>query len=198
MCTLKCVVTMLTLAFVLAVATPARAEEPQVVNYIVAQVNGDVITRAGYLRELEGLHDELKVQMQGKRDAEVETEYEKLKTGVLDTMIDDLLLKQKAKELGIDEDVEVEVNRRMLQVAQASNLPTMEKLEEELRKDGINLDDVRATVRKPIQRQRVLELEVLEPLVGRGGTTEQVEAARKEYLKKLREDAFVKISDATP
>jgi peptidyl-prolyl cis-trans isomerase SurA len=189
---------MLTLAFVLAIATPARAEEPEVVNYIVAQVNGDVITRAGYLRELEGLHDELKAQMQGKRDAEVETEYEKLKTGVLDTMIDDLLLKQKAKELGIDEDVEVEVNRRMLQVAQANNLPTMEKLEEELRKDGMNLDDVRATVRKPIQRQRVLELEVLEPLVGRGGTTEQVEAARKEYLKKLREDAFVKITDATP
>jgi len=57
---------------------------------------------------------------------------------------------------------------------------------------------VRSTLGKPIQQQRVLEVEVLQPLASRGGTTEQVEVASKEYLKKLREDAFVKISNATP
>src|SRR3954447_22102782 len=196
MCTMKCVVTVLILAFVLGFAAPVRADEPEVVDYIVAQVNGDVITRAGYLRELKDLHEQLKLERPGKSDAEVETDYEKLKTGVLDTMIDDLLLKQKARELGID--VEAEVNERMLQVAQESNLPTKEALEQALHTQGFDLEQVRSALRKPIQQQRVLELEVVQPLVSRGGTIEQFEVARKEYLKKLREDAFVKITNATP
>ena len=42
-------------------------------------------------------------------------EYERLKSSVLDFMIDDLLVEQKAKELNLD--VEAEVNQQMIQTA---------------------------------------------------------------------------------
>src|SRR5215813_15402487 len=88
----------------LALVVPAasRAQEPELVSEIVAQVNNDIITRADYLQALRDFKEELARQMTGKTQAEIEQEYAKLKPTVLNLMIEDLLLEQKAKELNID------------------------------------------------------------------------------------------------
>ena len=193
---MKCVVASLTLAFVLATSSSARAEEPEIADGIVVQVNGGIITRASYQMELNDLREELQLQMQGKSDGEIETEYERLKAGLLDRMIDDLLLEQRATDLGLNDDIEAEVNRQILQIMNESNIKSLDALEQVMRSQGILLDDVRSMRRKQLKRQAAVQVEVLQPMMSRGATPEQIEAALKQYLKKLRDDAFVKITRA--
>src|SRR6185503_7471161 len=98
MCHMKFVVRMLAIAFILALSTTARAQEPELVTEIVVRVNNDIITRADYLESLRAFREELTRQMtqQNKSQAEIDAEYERLKPTVLDYLIDDLLLEQKA------------------------------------------------------------------------------------------------------
>src|SRR5712691_3262966 len=96
MCFMKFVITTLGIGLVLSLATAARAQEPELVNESVARVNNDIITRADYLNALRDFKEELARQMQqsGKSEADVNAEYERMKSTVLDYLIDDLLLEQ--------------------------------------------------------------------------------------------------------
>jgi hypothetical protein len=189
---MRLVATVVTLALLLTISTAALAQEPAVSNEILVQVNDDVITRAHYLTALEDFKAELRHRMQGRSDAEIDAELEKQRSGVLDNLIDVMLLVQRAKELGLD--VDSEVNQHMRQVAIETNLRDVGALEQALRAQGIDPDQVRGALRKRYQQQYVLQLEVVQPLLSRGGTMEQAEEARKQYLNQLREAAYIKVS----
>ena len=76
---MKFIVLILTIGAVFAVAAPARAQEPELVNQIVARVNNDIITHLDWLNALRDFREELGRQMQGKSEAELNAEYERLK-----------------------------------------------------------------------------------------------------------------------
>src|SRR5689334_18710455 len=102
--------------FVLALGVSVRAQEPELVSEIVARVNNDIITRADYLKAVEDFKEQLKAELEKNgKQAEFEERFAKLKPTILDLMIEDLLLEQKAKELNID--VEAEVNQQMIELA---------------------------------------------------------------------------------
>jgi peptidyl-prolyl cis-trans isomerase SurA len=186
---MKYAVRLLAVAFVLAISTTARAQEPELVNEIVARVNNDIITRADYLDAMRAFKEELTRQMQGKGEAEIAAEYERQKGNVLDYMIDDLLLEQKAKELGID--VEAEVNQQMLQIAKENGLKDLAALEKALRDQGIDPENARASMRKKIQQQYVVQREVIQPIYSRLS-----EKDRREFYEKHK-DAFVTPGEVT-
>jgi len=117
MCTMRAVVAVLSLVLVLASAMSARAQDTGALDEIIVQVNGGIIMRSAYQAALSVLREELANDMKGKSDAEIEAEYEKQKPLVLDQMIEDLLLEQRARDLGIDLDVETDVNRILLEMA---------------------------------------------------------------------------------
>src|SRR5882672_2755351 len=147
---MKYFTTIMGISFMLTLAGVARAQEPELVNEIVARVNNDIITRADYLNALEDFKSELARQLQqaGKNQAEISAEFEKLKGTVLDLLIEDLLLEQKAKELSID--VEAEVNQQMAEIAKANNFQNVLKFEEALKQQGIDPDGARASMRKKL------------------------------------------------
>lgn len=174
---MRFVVTTLAMTFILALAGVARAQEPELVNEIVARVNNDIITRTDYLAALDAFKEELKHQMQGKSDAEINAEFEKLKPTVLDMMIEDLLLEQKAKELGID--VEADVNQQMLQIARDSGLKTLSELEQAMRNQGVDPETARASLRRRLQQQYVVQREVLVPIYQRLSEKEKREFYEK-------------------
>jgi peptidyl-prolyl cis-trans isomerase SurA len=186
---MKFAIRFLAVAFVLALSTTARAQEPELVNEIVARINNDIITRADYLEAIRAFKEELTRQMQGKSEAEITAEYERLKGNILDYMIDDLLLEQKAKELGID--VEAEVNQQMLQIAKDNNLKTLAELEKVLREQGIDPETARGSMRKKIQQQYVVQREVLQPIYSRLS-----EKDRREFYEKHK-DAFTTPGEVT-
>ncbi|HSE38282.1 MAG TPA: SurA N-terminal domain-containing protein, partial [Blastocatellia bacterium] len=118
---MKFLITTLAIGFAFAFATPASAQEPELVNEIVARVNSDIITRVDYLNALREFKEQLTREMAGKPEAQIDAEYERMKPTILDYMIENLLLEQKAKELNID--VEAEVNQRMKEIATENGLP---------------------------------------------------------------------------
>jgi parvulin-like peptidyl-prolyl isomerase len=164
---MKFVITTLGIALLLALAAPARAQEAELVNEIVARVNNDIITLADYHNALKDFREELARQMQqsNKTDADIEAEYERLKYTVLGYMIDDLLLEQKAKELNID--VEAEVNQRWKELWTQQGLPNALAFENELKKQGIDPESARASIRRQLQQQYVIQREVIAPIFQR-------------------------------
>lgn len=188
---MKFVTTMLGVGLLLVLAATARAQEPELINEIVARVNSDIITRADYLNALRDLKDELTRQMQqaGKSEAEITAEYERQKGVVLDYMIDDLLLEQKAKELNID--VEADVNQQMAEIAKQNNLPNVIALENELKKQGVDPEVARSQIRKRLQQQYVMQREVLQPIFQRLS-----EKDKRDFYEKHK-DAFTTPGEVT-
>ncbi|MEK6325373.1 MAG: SurA N-terminal domain-containing protein [Acidobacteriota bacterium] len=162
---MKFVLMTLGIGLVLALAATARAQEPDLINGIVARVNNDIITLADYQNALRDFREELGRQMSGKSEAEVKAEYERMKPTVLNFMIDDLLLEQKAKELNID--VETDVNQRMKEIAAQNGSPNVLAFENELKKQGIDPETARGSIRKQLQQQYVIQREVLSPIYQR-------------------------------
>jgi len=162
---MKFIITVLAIGSVLALATTARAQEPELINEIVARVNSDIITRADYLNALRDFKEQLVREMAGKPEDQINAEYERMKPTVLDYMIENVLLEQKAKELNID--VEAEVNQRMKEIATENGLPNVLAFENELKKQGVDPESARAQIRKGLQQQYVIQREVLSPIFQR-------------------------------
>ena len=189
---MKVIITILAIGFVLASGTDARAQEPELINEIVARVNSDIITRADYLSALRDLKEQLTREMAGKPEAQINAEYERMKPTVLDYMIENILLEQKAKELNID--VEAEVNQRMAEIAKDNGLPNVLAFENELKKQGVDPEAARAQIRKGLQQQYVVQREVISPIFQRLNDKDRREFYEK-YKDKFTTQGEVTISE---
>jgi peptidyl-prolyl cis-trans isomerase SurA len=139
----------LTAVFVLAIfATTLFADS--VVDEIIARVNDDIITRAELARNRQQLMDEAK-----QKNEVVTPEREK---DLLRDLIDQQLLIQKAKDLGITGDTEVV--KRLDQIRQDMKLNSMEELEAAAAQQGMNFEDFKQGIRNGIITQQVISREV--------------------------------------
>src|SRR5215472_7853390 len=82
------------------VVTRAVAQEPTVINEIICRVNTDIITLAAYQRNKQDIEADLK--QKNLPPNKLKEEVDKASADLLQTMIDDRLLSQKARELDID------------------------------------------------------------------------------------------------
>lgn len=152
----------LAIACLLGLSGAARAQEPELINEIVARVNSDIITRADYLNATRDFREELAQHMAGKSPAEIDAEFERVKSTVLNYLIDNLLMEQKAKELGLD--VEADVNQEMARIAKEQGLPNIIAFENELKKQGVDPEIARSQLRKNLLQQYVVQREVISPI----------------------------------
>lgn len=159
---MKFLITTLVMGFVLALSGSARAQEPELINEIVARVNSDIITRADYLNAVREFREEIVNRMAGKSDGEIEAEFERLKPTILNFLIENLLMEQKAKEIGLD--VEADVNQEMARMAKENGLPNVIAFENELKKQGVDPEFARAQLRKGLLQQYVIQREVISPI----------------------------------
>lgn len=152
------------LLLLVALASNLSAQEPEIVSEVVARVNNDIITRLDYLSALREFKEEIarQMQQQGKSQSEIEAEFQRFKPNILDILIENMLLEQKAKELGID--VEAEVNQQMMEIARENNFKTLVDFENALRNQGIDPEAARASLRKRLQQSYVIQREVLQPI----------------------------------
>lgn len=144
----------------LALSSSAFAQETQtrVVDEVVAQVNDGVITLSRIKREMKDAVDSF-VQ-QGKTKEEAEKIVEEKRGELIAGLINEELLMQKAKEVGLDKDVEAMVNQRLTELMKQYNLKTVEALNAEMEKSGTNPDDFRASMRKQYTRERIIQQDV--------------------------------------
>lgn len=189
---MKFIIASAAIGFLLVSSTFTRAQEPELVNEIVARVNSDIITRADYLNALKDLREQLTRELAGKSEDQINTEYERIKPTVLDYMIENILLEQKAKELNID--VEAEVNQRMAEIAKDNGLPNVLAFENELKKQGVDPEGARGQIRKGLQQQYVVQREVLSPIFQRLNDKERREFYEK-YKDKFTTQGEITISE---
>ena len=143
--------------FLPSIAT-AQEGEPVVVDEVIAQVNDGVVTLSQLKREMKERVETLK--QNGMPEQQAQAEVEKHKAELIATLINEELLLQKGKELDFSERVEAQVNKRMLEVAQENKIPSIERLEDEMRKAGVDPVATRQTMRSEMMKQAVLESEV--------------------------------------
>ena len=136
----------------------AQEGEPVVVDEVIAQVNDGVVTLSQLKREMQERIDALK--QGGKTDQQATSEVSKHKPDLIALLINEQLLLQKGKELELTDRVEAEVNKRMLEVAKENGINSIDKLDDEMRKAGLDPVATRATMRIEMMKQAVLEGEV--------------------------------------
>jgi len=187
---------MFVIALAILAVAPSRAfaqeGEMQVVDEVIAQINDDVITLSMLKRETKERVEALK--QSGMTEQQAMDEVSKRQPELIATLINETLLLQKGKELDLANDVEAEVNRRMLQIANDQGIATIDKLIEAMRQSGLVYEDVRRTMRTEMMKQAVLQQEV-DRKVYLGFSTDEVKKYFDAHPDKFRKPESIKLSE---
>jgi parvulin-like peptidyl-prolyl isomerase len=170
----------------------AQEGEMQVIDEVVAQVNDDVITLSMLKREMKERIETLK--QTGMTEQQATEEVNKKQSELIAILINERLLLQRGKELDLAGDIEAEVNRRFLQIANDQGITTIQKLEEAMRQSGMNPEDVRRTMRAEMMKQAVFQQEV-DRRIYLGFSGEEVKKYFEAHPDKFRKPEQVKLSE---
>jgi peptidyl-prolyl cis-trans isomerase SurA len=170
----------------------AQEGEVTVVDEVIAQVNDEVITLSMLKRETKERIEALK--QNGMTEQQAQAEVAKRQPELIATLINEKLLLQKGKELDLTNDIEAEVNRRMLQIAEEQGIKTIEKLYEAMVQSGLKPEDVRRTMRAEMMKQAVLQQEV-DRRVYLNPSPDEVKKYFEAHPDKFRKQESVKLSE---
>ncbi len=173
-------------------ATFAQEGELQVVDEVIAQINDDVITLSMLKRETKERIEALK--QAGGSEQEAIAEVGKRQPELIATLVNEALLLQKGKELDLSNEVEAEVNRRMLDVAKEQGITSIEKLEAAMREGGVDPVATRQTLRVELMKQAVIQQEV-DRKIFFGWTMEELKKYFQEHQDKFHKPENVTISE---
>ena len=133
---------------------PALLSADTVVEEIIVRVNNSIITRSDYNRSKEQLKEEIKQQDPNNADKQ----YADRERDVLRDLIDQQLLLEKGKDLGITADTEL--IKKLDEMRKQMNLESMEELEKAATAQGISYEDFKQNLRNQIITQQVIGREV--------------------------------------
>src|SRR5260370_14619253 len=144
----KLCLVLLTLAYLPALAVGQVVEESD------GRVNNQSVPRTECVRSKDQLKDEVKQQDAANADKA----YADREKDVLRDLIDQQLLIDKGKDLGITGDTDL--IKRLDQMRKEMKLASMEDLEKEATKQGISWEDFKQNMRNQIVTQKVIGEEV--------------------------------------
>jgi peptidyl-prolyl cis-trans isomerase SurA len=142
-----------------APATKVDPNSGRVVEEIIARVNNEIITRSEYEKARTAAADEAKQDCQGHCTPEqLQIAIEDGQKNALRTLIDQSLLVQRGKDMGLS--VEPDVIKKLDQVRIQNNIASMEDLEKAVSAQGVNWEDFKNNIRNGVLTQRVIGSEV--------------------------------------
>ncbi|HVG38665.1 MAG TPA: peptidyl-prolyl cis-trans isomerase [Pyrinomonadaceae bacterium] len=153
--------TLLLAIFVVPGRISAQEEgEPVVVDEVIAQVNNDVITLSMVKREMKEAAEQLRARNNTMTEQEADAKVATMQNEIIVGLVNEQLLVQKGKDANLTDEVEQEVNRRLLQIAAEQNIKTIAELEAAMTASGLNPADVRQTMRTEMMKNMVYNNEV--------------------------------------
>ena len=170
----------------------AQEGETEVVDEVIAQINDDVITLSMLKRETKERIEALK--QNGMTEQQAQAEVAKHQAELIATLINEKLLLQRGKELDLATEIEAEVNRRMLQIAQEQGINSIEKLHQAMLQSGLKPDEVRATMRAEMMKQAVMQQEV-DRRVYLGFSPDELKKYYDAHPDKFRKPESLKLSE---
>jgi peptidyl-prolyl cis-trans isomerase SurA len=135
-------------------ALPPVLSADTVVEEIIARINNQIVTRTEYLRS----KDQLKQEAQQQDPANADKIIAERDKDVLRDLIDQQLLLEKGKDLGIT--AETEVIKRLDEMRKDMKLESMEELEKAAQGQGISFEDFKQNLKNQIITQQVISKEV--------------------------------------
>jgi len=138
-------------------AAPALAADVQLLEEIIAKINGDIITRT----EIEKSRTQLRAELtqRGLKGEQLETEFKTRAEGVLASRIDQLLLQQKGRDLSIT--VDAEVSKQVNDIMRQYKIVDPEDLAKLVREQtGMPFEDYKNDMKNSMITQRVIQQEV--------------------------------------
>jgi len=138
-------------AGLLALSAASRAE---IIERVVAKVNGDIITQSEFeARQLAA------VQAARIPSEQVEAYLRQNNARILQEAVDDLLITQRAADLGIKLRPEYVVDV-IDGIKKENNIPDDAELKRQLRREGMSLDDLKRNIERSVLRRQVLSREL--------------------------------------
>jgi peptidyl-prolyl cis-trans isomerase SurA len=138
---------------------PVEGTNAKTVEEIIARVNNEIITKSEFEKARVSAEDDARQECQNKcTPDQLKADIEDRKKNTLRDLIDQSLLVQRGKDMGIN--VEPEVIKRLDQIRIDNKLPDMDALESAVSKQGTNWEDFKNNIRNGILTQRVIGQEV--------------------------------------
>jgi peptidyl-prolyl cis-trans isomerase SurA len=170
----------------------AQEGEPVVIDSVIAQVNGDVVMLSTLKREIREAIDAFK--QQGVTEEKAAEEVNRRQPELIASLINELLLLQKGKELNLTEEVETEVNREMRRVMEGQGFKTIAEMEEAMRREGIDPAAIRNTLRTQYMKNAVLGREV-DAKIFYGSSMDELKKYYEANRDKFRKPEVITLSE---
>ena len=166
------------------------AQEPVLLNEIVARVNEEIITLTDLKKELSMFRSSLR--QENESPELLEQVFQREKRSLLKTMIQNKILLLRAEEFGIPASVEPEVGNILEEMRQESGIPNMEVFDQYLRQQGSSLEDYRASLKQRLVIDSLLQQFVYSKLTL---LTPEIEAYYQENIERYTEKAEVELKE---
>lgn len=157
----------------------AQDNNGKLVEEIVARVNNEIITSSEYAKAEQALRDEITQGCAGCSAAQIDTAYNEQHKDILRGLIDQALLVQRAKDMGVS--VETQLVKQLDQTRQQHNLPSMEALEKAVESSGLSWEEYKSNIRNTLMTQDVIRKEV-------GGRIAVDDADLKKYYEEHKSE----------
>src|SRR6267154_993578 len=166
-----------------AAPKPVNPDAGKTVEEIIARVNNEIITRTEYDKARQTAEEDAKNECQNRCTPEqLQTDIEDRQKHTLRDLVDQSLLVQRAKDMGVS--VEPELIKRLDAIRTDNKLPTMEALEEAVKGQGLNFEDFKNNIRNTLLTQRVISSEVGSHItISDDEVTKYYEAHKTEYIR---------------
>jgi parvulin-like peptidyl-prolyl isomerase len=147
----------LLLGVTLVGANVACAQDSDVkpIDEVIVRVNAGVIMRSAFDSAQRELLEELKKKYSGE---ELEKQFNEWKPRILDDLINTQLLVQRAKDLSIN--VDAQVNQQLLRLMKETNCDSDKCLEQKMREAGYDVEEFRRFFGERFSKEAVLGQEV--------------------------------------
>jgi len=167
--------------FILLLSSELAAQtEKRVVEEVIARVNNEIITLSDLERARGSLRREVTEDCRDCAQAQLEAMYAEREKNVLRDLIDQSLLVQRGKDMGIS--VEPDVIKRLDQIRQQNNFPSMEELEKAVNASGMAFEDFKGNIRNGLLTQDVIRREVgSRIIIGSDEVQKYYEAHKNEF-----------------
>ena len=146
----------LTLMTALTTMSFAQEGEAKLIDEVIARVNATPIMRSAFETSQKDFLEELK--RNNLKGEELEKKFNEMKARILDDLIDTQLLAQRAKDLSIN--VEPQVNEQLVRIMKDNQIQSLEDLEQKMREVGVDINEVRRNLGNNFAKQAVMYREV--------------------------------------
>ncbi|MGH9855499.1 MAG: peptidylprolyl isomerase, partial [Blastocatellia bacterium] len=150
------IVLLLGMALLGAQAAYAQESDLKPIDEVIARVNAGVIMRSAFEAAQRDVLEMLKGQ--GLKGEELEKKFNEWKPRILDELISTQLLAQRAKDLSIN--VDAQVNQQLLRMMKENNCESDKCLEQKMREAGYDIEEVRRVFGENFSKEAVLGQEV--------------------------------------